>query len=139
MNDLAPEIKQKVVELCEKAVSQSEIERFEASNRSLEKVLLLIPEPKPEWKAYTWLQASRPDNFYELEHYAEALVLFEEALELDEVYQSNGYVHMRIGQCLHHLKRQQEALGYLKEAYQLGGEELFEDEYAIYKKLAKQV
>jgi len=139
VKDLDPDIKQEVVDLCQKAIDQADLERYEASNRTLEKVYELIPEPKVEWKAYTWMQASRADNYFELQEFQEALDLFEEALLKDADYQENGYIQMRIGQCLHQSKRIDEAIIYLTKAYALGGEDLFEDEYAIYKKLAKQL
>ena len=137
VKDLEPNLKGQVVELCQKGVEQADIERYEASNRSYAKVFELLPEPKSEWKAYAWLQASRGDNYFELKDYAAALPLFREAIELDEEYQTNGYLDLRMGQCLFELKQRTEAEQHLRRAYDLGGDELFEDEYAIYKKVAK--
>ena len=138
MKDLEPELKEQVVALCQKGMEQAEIERYEASNRTFGKIYELIPEPKSEWKAYTWLQASRADNFFELKEYKQALDLLSESVELDEDYKKNAYVRMRIGQCLHEMKQVGAAKEALQHAYELGGEEIFEDEYAIYKKLATQ-
>lgn len=136
MNDLEPELKQQVVELCEKGMEQADIERYEASNRTFNKVKALIPEPKQEWKAYSWLLASMADNYFELKQHAEALGLINEVIELDEQYRDNGYVRMRRGQCLCELEGDKAGIEDLKLAYSLGGDELFEDEYAKYKKLA---
>ena len=139
MKDLEPELKEKVVPLCQKGIEQAEIERYEASNRTFSKVYVLLPEPKPEWKAYTWLIASMADNHYELKEHQKAMDYFNEAVQLDEAYQSNAFVKMRIGQCLLELGNSSEAEVKLKSALEMGGEEIFEDEYVKYKKLAQKV
>ena len=136
MKDLEPTLKAQVVELCQKGMEQADIERYEASNRTCSKIFDLLPEPKAEWKAYSWLQASRGDNFFELKDFQQALEFFTEAIELDEAYQKNGFVWMRLGQCFYELKQREKAVEELKLAYSLGGDEIFEDEFAIYKKLA---
>lgn len=139
MKDLEPELKEQVVALCQKGMEQAEIERFEPSNRSFSKVYELLPEPKEEWKAYTWLRASMADNYFELKLFKEALIFFQEAVEKDEDYKTNAFVRMRIGQCIFELEGESAALADLKLAYSMGGDEVFEDEYAKYKKLVKQV
>lgn len=139
MKDLEPELKEKVVLLCEKGMEQAEIERYEASNRTFSKVYALLPEPKPEWKAYTWLVASIADNHFELKEYDKAMPYFNEAVELDEAYKVNAFVQMRVGQCLLELGKSVEAEAQLKLALDMGGEEIFEDEYVKYKKLAQKV
>lgn len=137
MKDLDSELKKEVVPLCEKGVDQSERERYEASNRSFHKVYDILPEPKEEWKAYGWLHASMADNYFELKEYSQALLLFQEAQRGDAQYMDNAYVIMRIGQCHYELSEKGEALIFLKKAYALGGDEVFEDEYVKYKKLAQ--
>ena len=139
MKDLEPGLKEQVVELCQKGMEQAEIERYVPSNRTFQKVYDLLPEPKQEWKAYSWLRASVADNHFELKEYAEALVLIEEVLEIDAEYKTNAYIRMRRGQCYLELKRADEAKVELKIAYEMGGEEIFEDEYARYLKLATQL
>ena len=136
VKDLEPELKREVVELCQKGMDQADIERYEVSNRTFAKVYDLLPEPKEEWKAYAWLQASRGDNCFELKEYAEALDFFKIAVDSDSDYRTNGFVRMRIGQCLYELKQKEEAEVSLKLAYELGGEDIFEDEKAVYKKIA---
>jgi len=138
MSELEDTIKALVVPLCEKAVQQQDNERYDGSNRSLQKVLDLIPEPKHEWKAYSWLQLSRADNYYELKQYTEALELISDTLTRDNSSQSNPYVMMRYGQCLFEINKKTEAKDALKKALELGGEEIFEDEYVKYLKFIKE-
>jgi len=138
LKDLEAELKEQVVILCEKAIEQADIERYEASNRTFGKILELLPEPKNEWKAYTWMQASVADNCYELKDYTVALALLDEVIELDEQYQENGFVRMRRGQCQCEVHGDESGVDELKLAHSLGGDEIFEEEYAKYKKLATQ-
>jgi len=135
--DLEPDIKEQVVPLCEKGLEQQENERYEASNRSFQKVLGLIPEPKNEWKAYTWLLLHIADNHYELKEYEAALDVILEVLAQKDDYSENAYVKMRLGQCLYETGAKKEGLAALVEAYEIDGEELFEDEYVKYLKLVR--
>ena len=137
MKDLELELKEQVVSLCEKGMEQAEIERYAPSNRTFTNIYDLLPEPKHEWKAYTWLLASMADNHYELKEYEAGLKLLDEVLERDESYKENGYVRMRRGQFQYEISGEDAAEAELKLAYELGGDELFEDEYVRYLKLAK--
>lgn len=134
MQDLPSPLKEEVVALCQKGMEQADLERFEPSNRSFTKVYDLLPEPKEDWKAFTWLQASRADNFFELKDFAQAEVLFLEVIEKDEDYKKNAYVRMRHAQCIFELKGAEAARDELLLAYNIGGDEVFEGEYVKYKK-----
>ena len=123
--------------MCEKGMEQAEIERYMPSNRTYTKVYELLPEPKHEWKAYTWLLASMADNHYELKEYQEGLRLLDEVLERDEEYKENAYIRMRRGACQFEILGKNAAEQELKIAYEMGGDEVFEDEYTRYKKLAQ--
>ena len=138
MKDLDPELKIQVVELCNKAVEAQEDERFHASNRDLQKVYELIPEPKAEWKAYVWLLSSMADNHFEQYEYVAAFDLLEEVFTLDDESKNNGYLCLRRGQCALELEHDTLAKQLLSRAFELEGKELFEDEHSKYLKLAKQ-
>ena len=138
MKDLEPELKAQVVELCNKAVEAQEEERFHASNRDLQKVYELLPEPKAEWKAYSWLLSSMADNHFEQDEYQTAFEKFEEVFTLDAGSIENGYLCLRRGQCALELEQDELAKQLLSRAFELEGKELFEDEHSKYLKLAKQ-
>jgi tetratricopeptide (TPR) repeat protein len=138
MKDLEPELKAQVVELCNKAVEAQEEERFHASNRDLQKVYQLLPEPKAEWKAYSWLLSSIADNHFEQDEYQTAFEKFEEVFNLDAESNENAYLCLRRGQCALELENPTLAKELLTRAFELEGKELFEDEHSKYLKLAKQ-
>ena len=124
--------------LCEKAVELQDEERYHAANRELSKVLELLPEPKSDWKAYSWLVANMADNHFEQKEYTEAYALFVEAFEVDSESTQNPFLLLRRGQCALELEKQDEAIEYLVKAFELGTKEVFEDEHSKYLKLVKQ-
>jgi hypothetical protein len=138
MKDLESELKAQVVELCNKAVEAQEEERFHASNRDLQKVYDLLPEPKNEWKAYSWLISIMADNHFEQEEYVTAFKKLEEVFTLDDESSENAYLCLRRGQCALELEHDELAKQFLTRAFELEGKELFEDEHSKYLKLAKQ-
>ena len=138
MKDLEPELKAQVVDICNKAVEAQEEERFHASNRYLQDVYELLPEPKSEWKAYTWLISSMADNHFEQDEYVAAFEKFEEVFTLDDESNENAYLCLRRGQCALELEHDDLAKQLLIRAFELEGKELFEDEHSKYLKLAKQ-
>lgn len=138
MKDLEPELKAQVVDICNKAVEAQEEERFHASNRYLQDVYELLPEPKAGWKAYTWLISSIADNHFEQDEYVAAFEKLEEVFTLDDESNENAYLCLRRGQCALELKHDDLAKQLLSRAFELEGKELFEDEHSKYLKLAKQ-
>ncbi len=138
MKDLESELKAQVVELCNKAVEAQEEERFHASNRDLQKVYDLLPEPKNEWKAYSWLISIMADNHFEQDEYIAAFKKLEEVFTLDDESTENAYLCLRRGQCALELEYDELAKQFLTRAFELEGKELFEDEHSKYLKLAKQ-
>lgn len=138
MKDLEPELKEQVVELCNKAVEAQEDERYHASNRDLQKVYELLPEPKAEWKAYSWLISSMGDNHFEQDEYQAASEKFEEVFSLDAESNENAYLCLRRGQCALELENETQAKELLSLAFKLEGKDLFEGEHSKYLKLAKQ-
>jgi tetratricopeptide (TPR) repeat protein len=92
-----------------------------------EKAFALLPEPKTEWEAATWLNASIGDALFAQEHYREALQYFLDALNCPDGI-SNPFVQLRLGECFYELGDRERASEYLLRAYMLAGREIFEDE-----------
>lgn len=138
MSDLEGELKEQVVSLCEKGVELQDEERFHASNKEFLEVYTLLPEPKANWKAYTWLISSIADNHFELNEYQPAYDKLNEVVSLDQTATDNAYICLRRGQCALELGDEQTAQTLLKQAFEIEGKELFEDEHSKFLKLAKQ-
>lgn len=86
--------------------------------------LTLIPEPKADWEASTWLYASIADAHYQQASYSEARAACFDALNCPGGI-GNPFVHYRLGQCEVRLGNDESAVSHLLQAYMLDGEEIF--------------
>ena len=86
--------------------------------------LELLPEPKPDWDAYTWLSASIGDAQYQLGELEAARHSFFDALNGPDG-QGNPFTHYRLGQCEIRLGNEASGVSHLLQAYMLDGEAIF--------------
>ena len=84
----------------------------------------LVPEPKSDWDAATWLYASIGDAQYQGGDVTQAKESLYDALNCPEG-QQNPFVHLRLGQTLHALGEDKKSLDHLLQAYMLDGEDIF--------------
>jgi tetratricopeptide (TPR) repeat protein len=91
----------------------------------------LVPEPKDQWEASTWLLAAIGDACFLSGHFESGAEAFSSALQCPGGF-GNPFVHMRLGQC--HLERKQEteAAEHLCRAYAIEGNAIFRDEKPKY-------
>jgi tetratricopeptide (TPR) repeat protein len=92
-----------------------------------EQAFALLPEPKTEWEAATWLNASLGDALFAQEKYREALEYFLDALNCPDGI-GNPFIQLRLGECFHELGEEGRAHEHLLRAYMLEGQKIFEDE-----------
>lgn len=108
-------------------------ENFLAAIEKWNQAFLLLPDPKVDWEAYTWLSASIGDALYQLKDFAAAREKFFDTLNGPDG-KENPFVHYRLGQCEIHLGNEKNGVNHLLQAYMLDGEEIFqaEDDGAMY-------
>lgn len=87
----------------------------------------LLPEPKTQWQAATWILVAMGDSHFLRGNHKVARTKLEEALHCP-AGSSNPFIHLRLGQVLFELGEQKDAAAMLKEAYQLGGADIFTGE-----------
>ncbi len=87
----------------------------------------LIPEPKAEWEASTWVLSALGDIEFLRNEYDDAKNLFLRAVQCPGGL-GNPYIHLRIGQCQYECGNLEGAKQNLTRAYMGGGRELFDDE-----------
>ena len=87
----------------------------------------LLPEPKSDWEAYTWLSASIGDGYYQLANVDAARQAFFDALN-GPGGQDTPFVHYRLGQCEVRLGHEDAGISHLLKAYMLDGQEIFTGE-----------
>ena len=87
----------------------------------------LLPEPKVQWEAATWLNASIGDARYQQKDFTAALEALLDALNGPDGV-SNPFIHLRLGECFQELGQVDRARDHLMRAYMLAGREIFESE-----------
>lgn len=83
----------------------------------------LLPEPKAQWQAAFWLNASLGEAYYQLGQFDQAIVVLNEAALYPEA-QDNPYPFYMLGKAYWRLKHER-SVEYLLKAYDLDGEGIF--------------
>jgi tetratricopeptide (TPR) repeat protein len=92
-----------------------------------ERALDLLPEPKTDWEAATWLNASLGDALFAQQQFAGARDRFLDALNCPDG-PTNPFVQLRLGECCHELGDAARAKQHLLRAYMLDGPQIFASE-----------
>lgn len=104
-----------------------EKDHFESAKKKYREALDLIPEPKYDWEASTWLYTAMGEVDFCCGNYSQALDLFNEAIKCPDGV-GNSLINLRIGECYYELALPELAKEYLLRAYMLEGEEIFDGE-----------
>ncbi|WKX76184.1 hypothetical protein [Zobellia laminariae] len=103
-----------------------------------ESALDIIPSPKTDWEASTWLYTSIADTFFSGGNLEAAKDNYYNALNCPDGM-GNGYIHLSLGQALFELKEIDKAKESFLKAYMLEGNEIFEGEDPKYFELIKSL
>ena len=96
-----------------------------------EQALELVPAPKQQWEAATWIYAAIGDSLFFKEEYESSLNSFLDARKSAGGI-SNPFLLLRIGHCYLELNDPDNAGEYLQQALMLEGEDIFEEEEEKY-------
>ncbi len=94
-------------------------------------VLELIPDPKTDWEATTWVLAAMGDAYFLNNDFQAGVREFSNAMHCPNAI-GNPFLHMRLGQCQFELGHLDKAADELTRAYAIEGEQIFEDENPKY-------
>ena len=89
--------------------------------------LELVPEPKTDWEAATWLLVAIGDANFHSKHYEPARAALRDAMHCPGAF-GNPFIHLRLGQSLFELGDIAHASDELARAYMGAGKELFANE-----------
>jgi tetratricopeptide (TPR) repeat protein len=98
--------------------------------------LTLLPEPKSQWEAWTWFNASIGDAFHSGRALEDAKAALFDALNGPDGH-TNPFILLRLGQTLVDLGDAERGIEYLLRAYMLAREEVFEGDGARYLKMLR--
>ena len=100
--------------------------------------LQLIPEPRHDWAASTWVLGSLGDVLFQLGRYEEARDALSEAMSCPGGV-GNPFLHLRLGQSWYELGRRGPAAAELGRAWMGAGPGIFDDEPPRYLELVQRV
>lgn len=136
--ELPEELGEKIEKLAKQGNSAQVLEKFDIAIEKYEEALTLVPNPKTDWEASTWLYVGIADNQMNIEKFKEAKENYYNALNCPNALE-NGYIYLGLGQSFFELEDIEKAKEYILKAYMLEGEELFEDEEPKYFELIKPI
>ncbi|MDI9273062.1 hypothetical protein [Stenotrophomonas sp. PFBMAA-4] len=123
--ELPDELYERITELSEQGNDLMDNEDPAGAIVSWSSALSLLPSPKEQWEAYTWLCASLGDAFFSLGKVAQSFDCFMDAMNGPDG-QVNPFILYRAGQCCEALGSRKQALDLLIRAYALDGEDIFD-------------
>lgn len=129
-------IHQKIITLSEEGDNFFEDSNYVNAIKKYHLALDLLPTPKDQWEASTWLYVAIGDAFFYADNYQAAYDWFKDALNYPDAIE-NPFIHLRLGQALYHLGCHEKATDSLLKAYMLDGVEVFENEGAMYLNFLK--
>lgn len=138
LKELDDEVYSKVLNYCNLAEGLVDEEKYLEAIKYFEKAFELLPNPKTDWDAGSWIWAAIGDCYFSLKEYENAVISFRHG----EIYPDNsesGFMQLRIGQCYFELEVLEKAKEYLLRAYLLGDVEIFDEEDEKYKDFIKKL
>lgn len=97
----------------------------------------LIPEPKEEHEITELIASNLGEALFELDDFEEARFYFERAYATHDGWK-NPYVLLMLGRCWLEFGKREKGIAYLKKAYSVGGEEVFEDCQNLYQLISSE-
>ena len=125
--ELDDDLHARIAELSEEAKSFEEDGEWDADIGKLKEALALIPDPKYNWEASTWLFAGIGDDAFQAGQYEQARDALREAMLCPGAI-DNPFIHLRRGETLFELGDMKGAEDALARAYMLEGSDIFEEE-----------
>jgi tetratricopeptide (TPR) repeat protein len=117
--------------LCAKGDQLAEARKFEDAIAQYNEAWALVPDPKNDWNASTWILAAIADAAFLGEYKTSALEALQYAMTCPGAI-GNPFLHLRYGQVLFDRGETDHAADELMRAYMGAGEEIFATEDARY-------
>ncbi len=136
MNELTTAIHEKVKYLCAEGDSLAEENRFAQALEIYWQAFDLIPEPKTNWEATTWVLVAIGDTNFLNNDFQAGRDNLSNAMHCPNAI-GNPFIHLRLGQCQLELGNHEEATDELIRAYMGNGSEVFKGEDPKYYEYLK--
>jgi tetratricopeptide (TPR) repeat protein len=136
MSKLPPELRKMIDQLCQKGDKFAQIDQLDDALDQYEAAWELLPFPKGQWPASTWILMAVGDLYFCHRHFVAARDALREALQSPGGHE-NEFLWLRLGQSLYELEDLNGAADAFETAFRMNGEELFVDEDPKYLNFLK--
>lgn len=134
--ELPDDAHKKIVELSASGDTLAAVGDWSGAISKYNEAWNIVPEPKSEWEASTWLLAAIGDACFLSEYYQSGLDALRYAM-ICPGGAGNPFLHLRLGQCAFEKNALDEAAEHLARAYMLEGREFVESEDIKYFEFLK--
>lgn len=135
--ELEDNVYNQIVLLAEEGDDFAENEIFGSAISKYNEALDLLPEPKTDWEAATWLYIALGDALFSEKDFDGALSAYEKAL-MSPDGTVNPYIWFCLGEVFYELGNFEIAKTHFMSAYLLDGEEIFKDTKPVYMSLIRE-
>ncbi len=127
MQQLSDLTHQEITAHCEAGDALMDDDDLEGAIECYEDALALVPEPKTDWEAATWIFTAIGDCAFQLGNFLTAKDALQQAIVCPDGL-GNSFIHLRLGQAQFELGNMEKSADELARAYMGAGTEIFDDE-----------
>ncbi len=136
MPKLPDDLRLMIDKLCQKGDQLAQIDQADDALDQFDAAWELLPNPKNQWPAATWILMAAGDVYFEKREFAAAIEMLRDALVLPDG-EVNPFIWLRLGQSLFEIGDFDAAADALETAFRKNGEGLFADEDPKYLNFVK--
>ena len=136
MTELDDKTHSEIQDLCAKGDSMAENGNFGSALENYWKAFDLVPEPKTDWDASTWILTAIGDANFMGNDFQTGVDNLSNAMHCPGAI-GNPFIHMRLGQCQFEVGNLDRAADELTRAYALEGDEIFSEDDPKYLEFLK--
>ena len=131
MPKLPDDLRVMIDKLCQKGDQFAQIDQLDDALDQYEAAWDLLPNPKNQWPAATWILMTAGDVYFERRDFVAASKALRDAIDFPDG-DGNEFIWLRLGQSLFEIGDLNAAANALENAFRMSGEELFADEEPKY-------
>lgn len=136
--NLDTDLSNRIDRLCEEGDVLAAEEDFRGALEKYRTAWELLPEPKDQWEASTWILTALGDTHFLHKEYQSSLSALTRAVRCPGGL-GNPFIHLRLGQCHLEAGDRNAAADELTRAYMEAGQDIFDEEDPKYFKLLQSV
>ena len=123
MSKLPHDLRMMIDKLCQKGDQFAQIDQPDDALDQYEAAWELLPSPKNQWPAATWILLAAGDVYFEQRNFVVAEQTLHEALNFPDG-ETNPFIWLRLGQCRFELGDLNGAAMAFEQALKIGGDEI---------------